>query len=311
MQTEERKNLRVIGLLSLSEGKEEALGLVEYMATSQQQALKNILEKYGDGSAETNLQALAAGDDFFGLPEIHPGWLLALLKEESPRVIGVVLRHLPSKQVRFLLEHLPKRLTMKLPNLIEAFYVPTELLGVVRRRLEKHFVSFRNARQTTPSDFEQIYNLKLEELEALFYDLGLSELALSLIDSARPMLKVVLNRFAICDAKQILKRVKQFQEEAGWFLKDARYSVFQVGQEEIGPSRFLSELGLVSVAKSLRPEDETSFLVLRQKMAPEKAHLFKRYWEEVRTNAGVEKVTKRKTWILDHCNRLNEEKNER
>lgn len=297
---EERKNLRVIGTLSLSEGKEEAASLLNYIAPSQQVALKNILEKYGDGSAEPNLQALAAGDDFFGLPEIHPGWLLAILKEESPRVIGVVLRHLPSKQVRFLLEHLPKRITMKLPNLIEAFYVPTELLGVVRRRLEKHFVSFRNSHQTASSDFERIYNLKLDALEALFYDLGLSELALSLIDSARSMLKVVLNRFTIRDAKEILKRVKLFQEEVSWLLKDARYSVFQVGQGEIGPSRFLVELGLVSVAKALSPEDEECFLVLRQKMAPEKAHLFKRYWEEVRTNAGVEKVAKRKSWVLEH-----------
>lgn len=297
------KDLQVIAALSLLEESEVYPPLLDYVSQEQRGPLQKIVEAFSKIDVKQHLTALHAQDDFSGLAEIHPGWLLELLREESPRVIGIILRHLPSRHVRFLLEHLPKRVTLRLPKLIEAFYVPTELLKVIRRRVERHFVPLYISHQISAFEFDHLYYLKIEELERLFSDLGLSELALSLVGSSKKVLKVVLNRFMIGEAKEILKRMKSFQGEPRGFVQDARYSVLELRKETIGPKRFLEELGLLCVAKSLKGS-QIPYLALRQRMAPEKAYLFKRYFEEAKAASHLDKVARRQSWILDHVRRL-------
>lgn len=312
MRLEERKHWQVVAAFSLLE--EEAPDLADYVNPAAREflqrevdALSQIKPENREEELKQYLQALRSGDDFSGLAEIHPAWLLSVLKDESPRVIGVVLRHLPSKHVRYLLEYLPRRLCMELPKLIEAFYVPTELLDVLRRRVEKHFLPIPISHQITTFTFDNLYYLKIEELESLFHDLGMSELSLSLVHSSKQIVRIILNRFSIREAKEILKRIKFYQVESGWFLKDARYSVLELGKGEVGPARFFMELGLSAVAKALGLEEEKLTQALCQKMTPARAALLKRHWEEAKGVANPEKLAKRQAWILDHLRRLSVE----
>lgn len=300
---QELRHLQVVASLALLEAPEEALSLQAYLPGPQAQNYQAILAALAKGDAALHLKALKAQEDFSGIAEIHPAWLLEVLKEESPRVIGVVLRHLPSRHVRYLLEQLPRRLTMELPKLIEAFYVPGELLDVIRKRIERHFVPMRISHEVEPLTIQHLYYLKIEELETLCYDLGLSELALSLIGSARKILQIVLNRFTLPEAKAILSRIQRGQTEVRWFLKDARYSVLELGQKEMGTRRFLEELGLMALAKAFG-RVEGSVLALRQKMAPERAYTFKRYLDEALQQTRQERVAKRAEWVLQHVERL-------
>lgn len=304
---EARKDIQIVAGLSLLEGKEAAQALGSYLSVDQAQAWQQALDHLASVDTSQHLQALRAQEDFSGIAEIHPAWLLEILKKESPRVIGVVLRHLPSKHVRYLLEHLPKRITLELPKLVEAFYVPTEVLEVIRRRVERHFVPMRISRQGEDLAFSELYYLKIEELECLFYDLGLSELSLSLVGSASSMLKIVLNRFMIREAKEVLKRVKTSQAEPHWFLQDARYSVLAMGRKELGCRRFLDELGLTCLAKAFQDSKAENFSALLQKMAPEQAYLLKRYGDESQEEKQSVKKDKRQHWVLDHVRRLREE----
>lgn len=304
---EERKDIQVIAGLALLEGREEAQVLGSYLTPAHAEIFRHAVDGLQSVDISERLQALRAQEDFSGIAEIHPAWLLEILKKESPRVIGVVLRHLPSKHVRYLLEHLPKRITMELPKLVEAFYVPTEVLGVVRRRVERHFVPMRISHQIDLMTFSQLYFLKIEELECLCYDLGLSELALSLMGATKEVLKIVLNRFMIREAKEVLKRIKMHSTEQKWFLQDARYSVLELGRKELGCRRFLDELGLMAMAKGVREIQADQVEALWQKMAPEKAYLFKRYLDESRQEKNLEKKTKRQNWVLEHVRRLSEE----
>lgn len=304
---EARKDMQVVAGLALLEGKETVEGLSPYLAPAHAELFQRAVDHLQSADISEQLKALCAQEGFSGIAEIHPAWLLEILKKESPRVIGVVLRHLPSKHVRYLLEHLPKRVTMELPKLVEAFYVPTEVLRVVRRRVERHFVPMRISHQIDLLTFSQLYYLKIEELECLFYDLGLSELALSLVGGSKEVLKIVLNRFMIREAKEVLKRIKSYPGEARWFLQDARYSVLELGRKELGCRRFLDELGLRALAKAVKDVHSDRVEALWQKMAPEQAYLLKRYLDESREERSSEKKHKRQQWVLDHVRRLSEE----
>lgn len=292
--------------LALLEAPGEDSALQEYLSESGAKEYQSALARLEGREAAEMLRALKAQEDFSGIAEIHPAWLLDVLQSESPRVIGVVLRHLPSKHVRYLLENLPRRLTLELPKLIEAFFVPGELLDVVRRRIERRFVPMRISHDVEQFGMEHLYYLKIEDLEVLCCDLGLSELALSLVESGRKILQIVLNRFKIAEAKAILARIKRYQGEARWFLKDARYSVLELEQKETGARRFLEELGLLALAKAFVRMDP-SVLALRQKMAPERAYTFKRYLDEALQQTRPEKTAKRAQWVLGHLERLSAE----
>ncbi|OGQ05555.1 MAG: hypothetical protein A3F82_02655 [Deltaproteobacteria bacterium RIFCSPLOWO2_12_FULL_44_12] len=296
----EKTHLKVVGMLALLEGKEEAITLLDYIQPEFGATLQAFLESFKKEEIPSQLKALRAQESFSGIAEVHPAWLVEALKRESPRVIGVILRHLPSKHVRYLLEHLPKRIVMQLPKLVEAFYVPTEILNLIRRRFERHFVPMRISRQRESFGFHQLYCLKIEELELLFRELGLSELALSMVGSGRKILQMVLNRFGIQDAKEILHRIKRFSPQARWLLKDAKYSVLELNSDEKGVEHFLKELGLEALAKAMSPADSFFFEALKQKLSPENAYLFKRCMDEQALGFSPEKGTKRKEWVVEH-----------
>ncbi|MBI5299791.1 MAG: hypothetical protein HY877_05815 [Deltaproteobacteria bacterium] len=296
-------HLQAIAALALLEGKEEAYSLLGYASPSLREPLQIHLEN----SSAQSLQALYAQEIFSGISEIHPAWLLEALKKESPRVIGVILRHLPSKHVRYLLEHLPHQKVIQLPKLVEAFYVPNEILNLIRRRFERHFVPLKMSHQIQTFEFGHLYYLKIEELTLLFRELGLNELALSLVGGTKTILKAILNRFGLREAKEILSRVKVFDSEDKWLLNDAKYSILELGGEELGIESFLRELGLKALAKAFSRFDTFLFEALRQKLSPDNAHLLKRYLEEYRGPLSSEKITKRRTLVLSSLRKLNEE----
>lgn len=304
---------QILGNLCLLEGKDQAMDLLPYMGEAKQKEMKVFLEHVG--SKEENLQeeflkqrlkALRASETFMGLSEIHPAWLIDLLKKESPRVVGVILRHLPSRQSRYLLEHLPKRLVMELPKLIESFYVANEILDVVRMKIESHFIPMPLSHQIETFSFEHLYYLKIEELELLFEELGLSELSLALVGASKKILKIILNRFDFQSAKEISSRVKSYQTEDKESIRDARYSVFSLGGFDLGPKRFIKEMGILALAKAFSVEEQNISHRLKQKLSPENAYLLKRYLEEGCGGVTSDRTMKRKLWVVDHVRKLYE-----
>lgn len=299
-------------MLALLEGQETALSLADHLSEGTAPVLKAIVGHYSSDAAPNSeekglrwhLKTLAGQELFSGLDQIHPAWLLETLKKESPRVIGVILRHLPSRHVRYLLEHLPRHLVTRLPKLVEAFFVPSDILTAVRRRFESHFVPMPVSHQIESFAFEHLYYLKAEELEILFHELGLSELSLSFAGSPRRVLNVMLNRFNIREAKEILNRLKEFLTEPAWFFQDARYSVLELVGVGVGAQAFLAELGILALAKAFDRPQIALFETLKQKLAPERAYLLKRYLEEQWGAANPQTTGKRQDWVLEHLRRM-------
>lgn len=303
MQRNETVHLEVIACLALLESKEVAASLAAYLGSKEEQFYRASLEPLSEMNVKTRLKSLSAREDFSGIADIHPAWLTEALQKESPRVIGVILRHLPSKHVRYLVEHLPKRIVVKLPKLVEAFYVPNDVLKIVRKRFERHFVSMPSTNQITRFEFKHLAFLGIEELETLARDLGLSEIALSMVGADPKVFKMIVNRFNTADGKVILERKHQFRGEESWLLKEARYSILELGEGSFGADVFLKELGLCVVAKSFGPKD-SFFEALKQKLSLEEADVLKRRIEERRDGFHALQAKRRQEWVLKHVKDL-------
>lgn len=307
-------HILTLAALALREGYGEAQALAHAAGPSLKEPLQAALAPFAGKpeaelkqAMEARLKTLATREAFLGIAEIHPAWLVESLKKESPRVIGVILRHLPSKHVRYLLEHLPRRIVLKLPKLVESFYVSSDILKIVRGRFERQFVPMRVSHQIDCFEFSHLHCLKIEELEVLLDSLGLSELALALVHSAKKILRTVVHRFGIGEGREILNRVKRFRGQPAWLIREARYSVLSQKGKGQGTGAFLRELGFLSLAKSFGSEDGELFEPLKQKLAPPEAYLLKRSLEEqfaAFSPKAVERSTLRQAFVLDHLREL-------
>lgn len=295
--------LETILCLALLESREETDRIISFLGTREEGAARELLETLAGTNVAMRLKALAARDDFSGIADIHPAWLVEALKRESPRVIGVILRHLPSKHVRHLLEHLPKRIVLKLPKWVEAFYVPNDVLDIIRKRFERHFVPMPSTHRIHRFEFQHLTFLSIGEIETLSRDLGLSEVALALVGADSRVVKMIVNRFATADGKILLERTRQFRGEEAWLLKEARYSILEIPDSRFGADDFLKELGLRVIAKAFGPK-ETFFEALKQKLSPEQAAVLKRGIDERRDGFHALQAKRRQESILKHVKDL-------
>ena len=244
------------------------------------------------------VRTIRSQEEFSGIAEIHPAWLLEPLKNESPRVIGVILRHIPSKHVRYILEHLPRRTVEQLPKLVESFFVPKEILSLIRRRFERHFLPLPCSRTLRKFEFSHLYYLRNEELDLLFRALGMAELAYSFAATSKKIVQVILNRFSVTDARHLLEQIKKYRDADPGRISEARYTVLELGGEKLGSELFLKELGIASLARGFTAGDDFLYQALRQKLDPAQSYLLKRYIDVQVQRGDVAQARLRQKWIL-------------
>lgn len=248
--------------------------------------------------------SLIASEQWSGLAEIHPAWLLEALKEESPRVIGIILRYLPSRHVRYILEHLPSQLRCTIPNVVEAFSVPQPVLDVIRRSFESKFASFHISRSLEKFGFEHLYYLRGDELEVFFKDLGLQELAMALHGISGKSLGFLYNRLSLRDAKRLKSRMKELGDISEPLKRQARFTVLEVEGEHLGPELLLMEIGLASFARALSSDHTDLARLLEIKLDPAISYVLKRYIDERLNKNTHSTAAERQSLILSRVARL-------
>lgn len=248
--------------------------------------------------AEQRMQTLIAGECFSGLAEVHPAWIFAALKDESPRIIGIILRYLPARHVRYVIAHLPPALRDALPDMIEAFAVPEEILHVIQRRFEKRFLPLRLSRSLEHYSFTELYYLKSEELEMLFRDLGRQEMALALSRLSVRALRLLLNRFPLKEAKRLKERMRAVERVSEALRRQAQFTVLEAAEVELGSDRLLLDIGLAAFARALTPDHQELFLFLKQKLEPQQGYILKRVMEEWCDEANQSVSEERRAMIL-------------
>lgn len=303
--------LQTVALIAVLHEGDRAKELLEFLGEGDRRAcerrITNVIESTQSKRSEKvwqRLNGLIASEKFSGIAEIHPAWILEALKDESPRIMGIIMRYLPSKQVRYILEHLPTNVKTKIPTLLESFAVPNEILDVIRHRFESRFLPIHISKTQERFDFDQIYYLRGGELRLLFAELGLCEIALALAGLGEKLLSVVLNRLKLKDAKRLHLRMDELKGASEELKQQARYAILETEGEYAGSEEMLVEVGMASFAKAVSAEDGETYALIRQKLSPHESYQLKRAIEEQALGNPPALVEERRNVVLKSIAKL-------
>ena len=306
-----RMRREVIACLAAAHDSAQASRLPMFGPSNEEEILKNAIDDFAYTSEDERLNQivdrlkfLVAQEEFVGLGEIHPAWLVEALSKESPMIIGIILRYLPSKQVRYIIEHLPKRIKNKLPQLIDSFAVPAPILKIIRGRFERQFISHQSPRDIDEFDFDHVCFLKSTDLEILFRDLGIQEMAMALKGVDRRSLNILFNRLSIDEARSLQQRIRSLLDISPPLLKDAKYTVLEMSLSETSPEDLLMDIGLNAFARAITKHDINILPVIKQKLSPRLGYTLKRYIDQHMSSNLKEVSDKRKETILGRVEAL-------
>lgn len=223
-----------------------------------------------------HLAGIRTAEEVVMLCEVHPSWLVDILVRESPRVIGIVLRFLPSRHARYVMQHLPAPLRAQLPHVVDAFGVSDPVLRIVRHYFESHFIPVRPAQHCEQLDFATLQVLSLDDVDRVIHDVGIDEMALAFRAVARSALRVVLNRLPFADAKALTERIASLQQVDPLLEREARFAILELSFEQTGADMVLREIGIQALAKAIQPAQLPMVGILKQKLAPRLAYLLQR-----------------------------------
>lgn len=303
-----------VALMAVLHEGEKALDLMAFMSDAERTVCEARVEAILDSdegrrgeAIGLKIRALTSSEKFSGIAEIHPAWILETLRDESPRIMGIIMRYLPSKQVRYVLEHLPKDVRERIPTLVEAFAVPQHILDVIRSRFEARFLPIHISKSQEEFGFEHLYYLKGEELETLCVELGLWEMAMALSGVSDKMLRVLLNRLDLKDAKRLHGKIQELKGVSKELKSQARYAILESEAENVGSHQLLVEVGLASLARAMDADDDGLFALIRQKVSPHFAYALRRQIIQNSSNGSPEAMEDRRALVLRCISSLAEE----
>ena len=219
------------------------------------------------------------------LNDIHPGWIVEMLREESPRVLGVLCRYLPGETVRYMIKHLPTEKAKQLPKVSESFALPSELILWIKSLLEKKFPHPQLPEPGERFSFSHIGWMTGKDLRTLFRDLGLEVIRKAFSQVDFQSLKIFFSRFSAADTKELRARIIDAPPAAPKEKKHAQKHLVTMELNSVDPETLFHEVGYSSFAQGLLPEEHEWANALCQKLSPQEGYVLKRFVE-----GGGEKV---------------------
>ena len=294
---------RIFAALAVRELGREAARLLGCLSESQARAAAPLIESYSSDPAgpmamDSLIAQMAASERFSSIAEIHPAWLLERLTGEPPRVVGIILRALPSSHVRYLLKNLPPMLRDRVPSMVESFAVRPEVLEIIRRRFEANFLPMRISKRVSHPGFEHLYFLKTGEIEALVRELGLVELAIALSGITGKALHMIFNRLDLKDAKRLQAKIKGLKSISPELYRQARLNILKIEGRHEGPEKMLISAGLAALASAMGSGHAEPAGLMQQKMPPSDAYLLKRFLDETRLAKNPKVDAERQAMVL-------------
>lgn len=214
------------------------------------------------------------------LDELHPGWILEKLGDESPRIFGLLCRYLPGDKVRSLLGHLSEEERKRLPKVSESYRIDPELAEIVRNLIEKKWSFSREFHSRKSFSFSDIIRMKMEDLRVLFWDLGLEEIRKAFFDVDSKILRAFLVRFTPREAAEIRGRIEGEGSVSDGEKKEAQKNLVALPLEPLSSGSVLREIGYAVFARSLGQEEMECGELVCQKLSLEEGHRLKRLIHE-------------------------------
>ena len=295
---------RIVSALAVRRDGQAATEILDYMSERDRPSCEELIIRFEaqpdrDLVLEQLIRQLVASERFSSLAEVHPAWIMEFLKGEPPRVVGLILRSLPSNHVRYLLEHLPPMLRERIPNMVESFAVDPQVLAVIRRSFERNFLPMRVSRQVASPGFEHLYFLKGSELNELIRDLGIFEMAIALSGMSRKALHMIYNRLDLKDAKRLKRRIDGLAGISTELYRQARFNLLEIEGRHEGSEKMLRAVGLAGLASAAGSEYGEMISLLMQKLEPADSYLLKRFIDERKKRANRVVCYERQMLVLN------------
>jgi hypothetical protein len=134
---------------------------------------------------------------------VHPSWLAAFLREETPIVQDVALACLPANVARVVAQGLGVEFSVK-----DVRAYPETILKVVRRKLESRLVPMRSVRLGTVFSADLLLMLSKEELAKAVNQAGLQCFAAFLQKESVSVQKEVVQRLEYDVAQKIMSYIE-------------------------------------------------------------------------------------------------------
>lgn len=277
-------------------GGKEDLHLLDLLPDDDMYTLREkaeaLLELDGDRRAavvarEIRRQVQFAG--LAGLEAVDPSWLLAGIKGEQPRTIGIVLAQLSAGARSRILAQLPPAVREHIPGRDELKDTRLEMMRIVRQRFETKFVPMQ-APPGAPTRFyfKDITLLEARDLVQLVRALGIEQLAAAFWIIGRRKLAELCARLGPQAAEELVAAVKETAEEDAMALAEANRFLERVlsggrvdGSGPEAKERFQRELfqkaGLFRLAQACREERPSFIQQLAQRIPRSHGQLLKSY----------------------------------
>lgn len=305
--------LEILAALCLM--KEGGRDLFAFLSSNDQQMLEQISksnphQKESDAKEFLNrFQKVKKIKEFSPLDEIHPGWILDRLEDESPRVLGLLCRFLPSDKARELIQYMPVSLRQKLPKMNESYRVSPEIFEIVKRLVEKK-LSYAICPPEGPSfSFAHLAWMKQDDLRKLFYDLGLDEIKKAFFQVEPPMLRTFLSRFPTHEAKEIRQRIEHGGTVSPAKKQEAQKHLFLLHLEHFSAEELILEIGYSVFARALVVGEKKWAEIICHKITPKEGIRLKRLVQESASQVADHRVQERKEAILQRVAVLVDKKN--
>ncbi|GEM_PF-3105293 len=310
--------LEILAALCLMKDGAEARDLFAFLSAHDQQKLEQISkssphQKESDVKEFLNrFQKVKKIKSFSLLDEIHPGWILDKLEDESPRVLGLLCRFLPGDRARELIQYLPLSIRQKLPKLNESYRVSPDILDIVKRLVEKKLSYAIYPPEDSSFSFAHIAWMKPDDLRKLFYDLGLDEVRKAFFRVEPTTLRTFLSRFPTHEAKEIRQRIEHGGAVSLAKKQESQKHLLLLHLEHFSAEELILEIGYSVFARALMVEEKKWADVICHKMEPKEGVRFKRLVQEsisqVADHLGIQGIQERKEAILQRVSVLMDKK---
>ena len=240
------------------------------------------------------------------LEGVDPSWITAGFKGEKPRVIAMVLMHMPSSISRQIVQRLPDQVRNALPQRSELRDVPMEIVRLVRSQFDAKFAAMEMPKQITTFGFREIVALEARELIGLTRALGVEELACAFVSVGKRALAELLRRMPRANAEELIIAVKKVSRRDALELKAAQKLLARVLVNFQNTDELFQKAGLYALAKAITLEPRDFVRQVCQRFPRAHGRLLEEYlakakefgdWDRERTNRLQDR-------ILDHVAEL-------
>jgi len=240
------------------------------------------------------------------LEGVDPSWLTAGFRGEKPRVIAIVLMHLPSSIARQIVERLPPPIRKALPPRQELRGIPMDIVRLVRTRFDAKFALMEVPRLLETFTFKEVVALEARELIQLTRTLGVEELACAFVSVGKRALAELLRRMPRENAEELIVAVKKVTRRDAMELKQAQQFLARVLVNFQNTDELFQKAGLYQLAKAIMVEDRDFVRQVCQRFPRAHGRLLEEYMAKAKElgDWDTERARGLQDRILDHIKDL-------